>query len=332
MLRSEQQGSCRIFSDHRGAAYKAAVNIIGKEADFEISAVTQGIGTTGYIQLFRQDEFYAPHVHIPAAVVVMGRNDQYFHPPLEFVSLIVHFRQDHGQGDPPVGAHIFDGHIQLQDSSEGIEQQIASIEFHVILAAFDGHIHGFRTGFRYLICAAVYLDFGGTEIHMIPFFVRIFDGIVDFQHSGTDAAVLHGENKLRSLALGNAQFRNLPLQSLLVQQRCRSLCGRRQGENPEAVRNGFVNDDVGRAGLGDIPGQIREEIFQFIITGRNGDIGRSRSRSPVLQGLLIDAPIAAEADDVDGGAPILGGSGCRAGRPAGSGNAVGKHDHNFCVI
>ena len=137
-----------------------------------------------------------------------------------------------------------------------------------------------------------------------------------------------GKDQNGALAVGHAQPVDLPLQGGAVHLRGGAFGGGTHGDNPEAGGDLFGDDNVRGAGLGDVCRQIRENPFQLGVVRGDGQIGRVRIRGPFLQGVLVEAAVSGQADDVDGDALglCLGGNG--GGGAAGGGDTVGEHDHD----
>ena len=143
--------------------------------------------------------------------------------------------------------------------------------------------------------------------------------------------MLHGKLQHSALACGGSELIDPPLEGSGIEKACGPLGGCGKRENAEAGVDHVVDDDIGRTRLGNIFGKVFKDVFKLFIIRGDDDIRRIRIGRPVAQRLLVNAVAADETDDINNGAHRLGGCRNGVGIDAGSGLAVGKHDHDLLV-
>lgn len=166
--------------EHGFTAAIIGVDIMRDETCFKVPSIAHSGGrSSGYIQIFGNDEFDTFDKDVSASCLVVSRNGHGFHASLVFHAVFIDLREDRCKCDSLAGANIFDGDVHLNDPADGFQINIAHIDDKGIGTALDRKIDRHWTWFRIHNDIAFYGNGRSGERDDVSFRIRIFDRLID---------------------------------------------------------------------------------------------------------------------------------------------------------
>ena len=174
------------------------------------------------------------------------------------LAVVIHFGEDHGQRHPLAGTDLFQGQIQLENAALGLQEHVAQIHHHRVLAAADRQLYRVGALLRLDHHVALHRHGGLREGHLVPLGVRVGDGLVDQPGAGR---VPHmADEKFQGCTLRGAhpQGGNGPAQGGVVQLHGAALARRGDAGDDKVGGHHLMDHDVGGPRLRNVGGQIGE--------------------------------------------------------------------------
>ena len=179
---------CRI------AAPEVGIDIMCNDPHFQMPFAAQRLAwTAGHIQVFRKNKLDAFYFYILTVLLIMGRYGDGLHAALIFASVVIGFGQNNSESNPFVRADIFQFDIELYDPAGRFQIRISQINDQRVLAFSDCKIDRDRARLRIYRNTAVNLNRRLREGNRISLCIRVKNGLVDREISGSLAGVLHIE-------------------------------------------------------------------------------------------------------------------------------------------
>lgn len=194
------EGYCGI------AAAEVGIDIMCDDPHFQMPFTAQRLArTAGYIQVFRKNKLDAFYFYILTVLLIMGRYGDGLHAALIFASVVIGFGQNNSEGNPFVRADIFQFHIELYDPAGRFQIRVSQINDQRVLAFSDCKIDRDRARLRIYRNTAVNLNRRLREGNRISLCIRVKNGLVDREISGSLAGVLYKEFQRRALVSGDSE-------------------------------------------------------------------------------------------------------------------------------
>lgn len=130
------------------------------------------------VRISRQNEFDAAHDDVAASLCGESGNGDCFQSARRLFSVAVFFRQPYGERDALFGADAAYRHVELNDTSRRLENEIAEIEICGVLTSCDFQGDGDGTGLGFDGLTAVDVHFGRGKRNVILFVIAVDDGFI----------------------------------------------------------------------------------------------------------------------------------------------------------
>ena len=170
---------------------------------------------------------------------------------------------DCGQAMLANGGEVF----RAQDTMEIMARSFGIVDFHVYVLT-NGIFASAQNG---TVSAVRHVPAVSTNLGHVEAINAISRRVAD------------GELQGRALVGGDAQLGDLPLQRGGTLHLRRALGGRRHAGDLEVGADHLVDDDVRRAGLGDVGRQVAEQVLQVRRVRGDGHVRGVRIGGPVVQ-------------------------------------------------
>ena len=125
-------------------AVKAVVYVIGYKADVESAGAAERSFSSGDIDIFGKNEFYASYGYVAAALACVSRNGQGLESPFVLFAAFIRFVQYNCERYAFVWADIAKRNVYLNYPAERIQIYISCIEFYRVVAAVRSKFDRFR--------------------------------------------------------------------------------------------------------------------------------------------------------------------------------------------